>query len=693
MGLLSEKIMIAVDEKILITTALPYANGMLHLGHLFEHIQADIFARFAKEFTEECYFICATDAHGTPIMLSAKQQNITPQELVVKFNQLHQEDLAKFSINYDNFYTTHSSENQQLANKIYSELVANEDIEQREVEQFFDKDEKMFLPDRYVRGQCPKCDSKEQYGDACEVCGAHYKMTELKNPISILSNKAPILKKSKHYFFKLEKYQEFLMQYVAKDKVLQKQVANKLQEWFEDGLQQWNISRDAPYFGFKIPDTEDKYFYVWLDAPVGYMSSFMHYCANNNLDFDSFWKQTSKAKIYHFIGKDIIYFHALFWPAMLKGAKFNLPTSIFVHGFLTVNSEKMSKSRGTFIEARQFAKHVEPEFLRYYFATKLNDTIEDVDLCLSDMVQKVNADLIGKYVNIASRVSGFINKFFAGKLIEHEKIDGAAKELVQNLLIAAADVNNFYAKRQFSKAMRLIMEQSDLINKYIGDNAPWNLVKESSKLEQAHIVCSTAIECFRILSCLLSPVLVHTTLKVEKLLICTIKFNAISMSIWGQAIATYEPLLQRLDMQQINEMLEENKSPATDTDSSTMDASSLTAAADTLDLSPQISIDDFAKVDLRIARIVFAEEVPGADKLLKLMLDIGEKEPRQVFAGIKSAYNIDKLQGKLTVMVANLAPRKMRFGVSQGMVLAASGESGIYILEPHTGAEPGMRVK
>lgn len=679
-------------REILVTSALPYANGSLHLGHIVEHIQSDIWVRFQLLCGHTCHFVCGSDAHGTPIMLKAEKQGISPEELVAAFQQEHKQDLLDFGIEYDNFYTTHSPENQELSAYIYQQLYAKGDIILKTIEQAFDPIKNIFLPDRYVKGECPKCAASDQYGDSCESCGAHYSPLELKNPISAISGAVPIQKKSEHYFFCLGNYEKMLQDW-TKGGYLQAEIANKLQEWFAAGLQNWDISRDAPYFGFKIPNTNDKYFYVWLDAPIGYMASFKKLCElRPDIEFDKYWDvdkaSSSGTELYHFIGKDIVYFHALFWPAILMGSGFRTPTKVCVHGFLTINGEKMSKSRGTFITARTYLNNLPAEYLRYYFAGKLTDSVEDLDLNITDFVNRVNADLVGKFVNIASRCAGFINKNFGCKLA-----DSCLEPDLYNMFVTAGDeIAKAYEARQYAKAMREIMALADLANRFIDNYKPWILIKDPAKQVLAHEVCSLGLNLFRVLMIYLKPVLPVMAHAVEEFLnIPELAWEDRKIPLLNHNINGFKPLIQRLELSQVNIMQENN---ITQEGSELAITNSEQSSHLTQDpLRETISIEDFAKIDLRIAKIIAAESVPEANKLVKLTLDLGG-ETRQVFAGIKEAYKPEDLLGRMTVMVANLAPRKMRFGVSEGMVLAAGpGGANLWILAPDDGAMPGMRVK
>ncbi|MBT3967763.1 MAG: methionine--tRNA ligase [Gammaproteobacteria bacterium] len=681
-------------RKILITSALPYANGSIHIGHLVEYIQTDIWSRFQKMQGNTCYYVCADDAHGTPIMLRAQNEGITPEALIASVAEEHQADFADFMIGFDNYHSTHSEENRACATEIYCRLRDAGHITTRTIEQAYDPEREMFLPDRFIKGTCPKCGAEDQYGDNCEKCGATYSTTELKNAVSAVSGAKPITKESEHYFFKLSDYEEMLKQWTH-DGHLQSEVAKKLDEWFEAGLQEWDISRDAPYFGFEIPDSDNKYFYVWLDAPVGYMASFKNFCSKNEVDFDAFWSKESDAELYHFIGKDIIYFHALFWPAMLHGAGYRTPTAINAHGFLTVNGQKMSKSRGTFIKARSWLNHLNPEALRYYFAAKLGHGIEDLDLNLDDFRARVNSDLVGKVVNIASRCAGFISKRFDGQL----SAEIAEPALYQSFVDQGVSIAQHYEDRDFGRAIREIMALADQANRYIDEKKPWVLAKEAGKEQAVQDACSVGLNLFRALMTYLKPVLPQMAENVESFLNAgALSWDALQQPLEGTTINKFKPLLQRVDEKAVEALLEESKESLQAAAVETEEKSSSATTSATTDaaiepIADEIQYEDFAKIDLRIARIVKAEAVEKADKLLQLTLDLGE-EQRNVFAGIKSAYNPEELEGKLTVMVANLAPRKMRFGVSEGMVLAAGpGGKEIHILEPDSGAKPGMRVK
>ena len=678
------------SRQILVSSALPYANGSIHLGHMVEYIQTDVWVRFQKLRGHECYYVCADDAHGTPIMLRAEKDGISPEQLIAQVQIEHEKDFKDFAIDFDNFHTTHSEENQFLANQIYTRLRDGGHISRRTIKQFFDPEKQMFLPDRFIRGECPYCHAVDQYGDSCENCDRTYSPTDLLNPVSAISGAAPIEKESEHYFFKLPDFEEMLRQWTANN--LQTESANKLNEWFQSGLQEWDISRDSPYFGFEIPDHPGKYFYVWLDAPIGYLASFKNLCAKKGIDFDAYTKVDSDTEMYHFIGKDIMYFHTLFWPAMLYGANFRTPTSVFVHGFLTVNGRKMSKARGTFINARTYLNHLNPEYLRYFFAAKLGNRVEDIDMNLDDFLQRVNSDLVGKVINIASRCAGFINKRFQGQL--SAKLD---RPELQDRLAGGGDsggIAELYESREYSKAMREIMLLADEANQYIDENKPWVLIKEPGREAEVQEICTMGLNLFRLLIIYLKPVLPVLARKVESFLnISPLLWQDLDRPLLNHKINKFKPLMTRVEKEDIDAMIEDSKENL-----QTVDAAAevnAETAGPLLDapIADEISIDDFFKVDLRVARIVKAQHVEGADKLLQLTLDIGGEE-RNVFAGIKAAYEPEALEGRLTVMVANLAPRKMRFGLSEGMVLAAGpGNADIFILSPDEGAQPGMRIK
>ena len=684
-------------RKILVTSALPYANGPIHLGHLVEYIQTDIWVRFQKMRGHECHYVCADDTHGTPIMLRAEKEGITPEALIARVQQEHERDFAGFHVEFDQYYSTHSEETRQFAAIIYERLKARGLIESRSIEQYYDPEKAMFLPDRFIKGECPRCHAKDQYGDSCEACGATYSPTDLLNPYSAVSGATPVRKESVHYFFKLGQCEDFLKHWTRAGH-LQPEAANKMAEWFEAGLADWDISRDAPYFGFEIPDAPGKFFYVWLDAPIGYMGSFAKLCEKLGLNFEDYWRQDSAAELYHFIGKDILYFHALFWPAMLEHSNFRTPTNIFAHGFLTVNGEKMSKSRGTFITAESYlSQGLNPEWLRYYYACKLNGSMEDIDLNLEDFVLRVNSDLVGKYVNIASRTAGFVTKLLDGRLEADFWTTTEGQALLDGQRDAGAAIAEAYENRDYARATREIMRMADTINEYVNDQEPWKVAKEDGQRERLLLICTRSLQGFHALSVLLAPLLPQLTRRVAR------EFFGIDRDfLWSDlnqppsGIQPYQHLMTRIDPKQVETLVESNKQnlqatqpePHSEQRHAEHQQHVIQPIADT------IGIEDFGKIDLRIARIVKAGHVEGADKLLQLTLDIGEAKPRNVFAGIKSAYDPSQLEGKLTVMVANLAPRKMKFGLSEGMVLAASDErGGPFVLIPDEGAQPGMRVK
>ncbi|ATP09626.1 methionine--tRNA ligase [Aeromonas salmonicida] len=676
----------ATDPRtMLVTCALPYANGSIHLGHMLEHIQADIWVRYQRMRGHQVHFICADDAHGTPIMLKAQQMGITPEEMIAAVSKEHQTDFAGFNISFDNYHSTHSDENRELAELIYGRLKDGGFIKGRTITQLFDPEKSMFLPDRFVKGTCPKCKSPEQYGDNCDSCGATYSPTELIDPKSAVSGATPVMKDSEHFFFDLPQFETWLAGWVRGSGAIQEEMANKMQEWFESGLQQWDITRDAPYFGFEIPGAPGKYFYVWLDAPIGYMASFKNLCnKRGDIDFDSYWKADSEAELYHFIGKDIAYFHCLFWPSMLEGAGFRKPTKVNVHGYVTVNGAKMSKSKGTFIKASTYLNHLDPECLRYYYAAKLNSRIDDLDLNLDDFVARVNADVVNKLVNLASRNAGFIAKRFDGKLAA----TCAEPELYAEFANASASISEAYEAREFSRAIREIMALADKANRYVDEKAPWVLAKQEGADAELQAVCSVGINLFRVLMAYLKPVMPLLAERAEVFLGETLTWDGVALPLTNHQLTPFKALFSRIEPAKIEAMIEASKE-----DLAKEQAPKITGPLADDPISPTISYEDFAKLDLRVALIKKAEAVPEADKLLKLQLDLGG-ETRQVFAGIKSAYNPEDLEGKLTVMVANLAPRKMRFGMSEGMVLAAGpGGKDLWILEPQEGAQPGMRVK
>ncbi len=670
------------DRKILVTSALPYANGPIHLGHLVEYIQTDIWVRFQKQRGNSCYFVCADDTHGTPIMLKADREGITPEQLIAQVGKEHLADFTEFGVAFDNYHSTHSEENRNYSSLIYKRLRDAGHISSRTITQAFDPVKNMFLSDRFIKGDCPKCGAIDQYGDGCETCGTTYSPSELKNAVSAISGAKPISKDSVHYFFDLANFTEMLNAW-TKAGHLQSEVRNKLAEWLEGGLQQWDISRDAPYFGFEIPDAPGKYFYVWLDAPIGYMASFKNLCDKQGLDFDEFWAKDSTAELYHFIGKDIIYFHALFWPAMLSGADFRTPSAIYAHGFLTVNGEKMSKSRGTFITARTYLDHLNPEYLRYYFAAKLSAGVDDIDLNFDDFSQRVNSDLVGKVVNIASRCSGFIAKRFDNRLSER----CSEPLLFQEFIDANEQIATFYETREFGKAMREIMALADKANQYIDEKKPWLIAKQEGNEAELHEVCSMGLNLFGLLATFLKPVIPVLAQQAEQFLnIPTQSWPVAIKPLLNHSINDFKPLMTRVEADKITAIIEASKENLEKT-AAPLKTLAFEPIADT------IEFDDFAKLDLRIAKIIKAEHIEGSDKLLQLTVDIGD-ETRNILAGIKSAYAPEDLEGKLTLVIANLAPRKMRFGCSEGMVLAAGpGGKDIWILSPEAGAVAGLRVK
>jgi methionyl-tRNA synthetase len=685
-----------MTRKILVTSALPYANGAIHLGHLVEYIQTDIWVRFQKMHGHECYYVCADDTHGTPIMLRAEKEGITPEQLIARVHDEHLRDFTGFHVDFDSYHSTNSEENRELSSTVYQKLQKAGLIEKKIIEQYYDPVREMFLPDRFIKGQCPKCGAQDQYGDGCEVCGATYSPTDLVNPVSAVSGSTPVRRESEHHFFRLGACEDFLREW-TRSGALQQEAANKLDEWFTAGLQNWDISRDAPYFGFEIPDAPGKYFYVWLDAPIGYMASFKKLADDQHLDFDTWWKEDSGVELYHFIGKDILYFHALFWPAMLKNAGYRTPSGVFAHGFLTVNGAKMSKSRGTFITAESYLESgMNPEWLRYYYAAKINGSMEDLDLNLTDFIARVNSDLVGKYVNIASRCAGFLTKYFEGKLALPEPNSSAGKQLLDGAIASGTLVGESFEARNFSEALRQIMAAADRVNIFVNDAKPWEIVKDESKRLELHDICSKALHGFYVLTILLTPILPKTANRVARELFNMSKdFSWDDLKHFPDQINPYHHLMTRVEQKQVDALVAANQQSlevSTDTHAPSHHAEAQNHVI--VPIADTITVDDFAKIDLRVAKIVNAEHVEGADKLLRLTLDIGEGKTRNVFAGIKSAYDPEKLIGRMTVMVANLAPRKMKFGVSEGMVLAASGETpGLYILSPDEGAVPGMRVK
>ncbi|MDP3008102.1 MAG: methionine--tRNA ligase [Methylococcales bacterium] len=672
------------NRKMLVTSALPYANGPIHIGHMLEYLQTDMWVRFQKQRGNTCHYVCADDTHGTPIMLKADREGITPEQLIAQVAKEHTRDFSDFGVAFDNYHSTHSEENKYFSSLIYTRLRDAGHISSRTITQAYDPVKEMFLPDRFIKGECPKCGAADQYGDGCEVCGENYASSELKNAVSAISGEKQIDKESVHYFFNLADFTQMLTDWTQAEGHLQPEVRNKLAEWLESGLQQWDISRDAPYFGFEIPDAPNKYFYVWLDAPIGYLASFKNLCDKKGLDFDEFWAKDSKTELYHFIGKDIIYFHALFFPAMLQGAEFRTPSAVFAHGFLTVNGEKMSKSRGTFITARTYLDHLNPEYLRYYFAAKLGAGVDDLDLNFDDFSQRVNSDLVGKVVNIGSRCSGFIAKRFDNRL----SAELAEPELWFEFIAANEMIAECYENREFAKAMREIMALADKANRYIDEKKPWLIAKEEGKEAELQAVCTMGLNLFRVLVAYLKPVLPTLTYSAEVFLNSEVHgwIDALK-PLLNHQLNDFIPLMTRVEPDKIAAIIEASKENLEKTAAPVVvKEKQFAPIADTIDIT------DFGKLDLRIAKIIKAESVEGADKLLHLTVDIGD-ETRSIFAGIKAAYSPEQLEGRLTLVVANLAPRKMRFGLSEGMVLAAGGDDGIYLLSPDSGAVAGMRVK
>ena len=666
----------------MVSSALPYANGRIHMGHLVEYIQSDIWARFQRLRGHICTYVCAADAHGTPIMISARKEGIEPEALVARTAVQQHQDLQGFGVEFDNFHSTHSPENESLVVDIFEALRSEGHIYTRVIEQAFDENEKMFLPDRFVKGTCPRCKTEDQYGDACENCGATYTPNDLIDPVSVLSDSTPVWRDSEHYFFKLSAFEDKLRAWMLSAE-LHQNITSKLEEWFESGLQDWDISRDAPYFGIQIPGTTDKYFYVWLDAPIGYLASFLYLCnQDDSLVFNDYWKSESDTETYHFIGKDIVYFHTLFWPAILEGAGYRTPNSVFAHGFLTVNGKKMSKSRGTFINARTYLDHLDPNHLRYYYAAKLGPGMDDIDLNLEDFIARVNSDLVGKLVNIASRCAGFISKRFSGEL--SAELENST--LFDEFSAASETIAEHYERREYSKAMRVVMALADQANRYIEDKKPWVMIKNDAEVDNVQSVCTQGINFFRTLMIYLTPVIPELANKSRDLLNeSEWHWESAASPLLDHKIKKFKPLLTRVEKEQVDKMVEQSKeSMGVAEDKTTTTVSTI---------ADEITIEDFVKVDLRIARIVRAEPVDGADKLLQLTLDLGEGS-RQVFAGIKAAYDPEELAGRLVIAVANLKPRKMRFGLSEGMVLAAGpGGEEIFLLSADSGATPGMRVK
>ena len=657
-------------RRIVVTSALPYANGSIHLGHLVEYIQTDIWARSQKMAENECLYICADDSHGTPIMLKAKELEVTPEELIKKTYDEHVKDFKDFQIEFDNFHTTHSDENKKISEEIYKSLKDKGNIISKEIEQFYDNEAKMFLPDRFIKGECPKCGAKDQYGDSCEECGATYSPTDVKNPISTVSNTTPVRKKTEHVFFQLSSYESFLKDWMQNNDI-QREIKNKLSEWLEGGLVDWDITRDKPYFGFEIPDLKDKYFYVWLDAPIGYIASHKNYCDKNEKNYLDDWKEDSQTELYHFIGKDIAYFHGLFWPAMLEGAGLKKPNGVFCHGFLTIDGEKMSKSRGTFFNARTYLNHLQPDYLRYYFSSRLTSKIEDIDLSFDDFMARVNSDLVGKIINIGSRCAKFINKDFNDQLSK----EIGNKLLLDSLLSKKDEIIANYESRNFATNIRIITSLSDEVNKYLDEEKPWVKIKDQDTKESVQTICSDGINAFRMIMTYLKPVLPEIASKVESLLNADpFNYQNICNIILDHKINAFEPLITRIEKESIEKMKDENKQESTVSEG-----------------TDKITIDDFIKVDLRIAKVINVKEIEDSRKLLELEVDLGD-ETRTVFAGIKKSYSPDELIGKSVVVIANLKPRKMKFGVSNGMVLATQHDGEIIILQPEKDVPPGSKI-
>ncbi len=681
-------------RRILVTAGLPYANGDIHLGHLVEYLQTDIWCRYQRLRGQDCIYLCADDAHGTPIMLRAREEGIEPQELIDTMRKRHEADFADFQIHFDEFHTTHSPENKKLAETIYLALEKAGHITSKVIEQAYDPNANMFLPDRFIRGTCPKCKTPDQYGDSCESCSATYDSSELLDAVSVVSGATPITKESEHFFFKLADFQEMLEEWTAGEG-MQPEVRNKLNEWFEGGLRDWDISRDAPYWGFEIPGKKDKFFYVWLDAPIGYMATSAKYCERTGKNFDEYWKKDSEVEVYHFIGKDIAYFHTLFWPAMLQGAGYRTPSAVWVHGFLTVNGVKMSKRRGTFINARTYLDHLHPEYLRYYYAAKLNSGLDDIDLNLEDFALRIDSDLVGKLVNIASRCAGILGKRFDSQL-SAELHD---PELFAEFISASEEIGELYEKRQFSKMIRLVMSYADKANQYIANEAPWTLAKSEETLPAAQAVCTQGLNLYRALITYLSPVIPGIAKQSEALFKSELTWDAVRTPLLGVQIAAFKPLIQRIDKDKIKAMVEASKPPGS-ADLPPEEPKKKTEKKKKSKNAPPvpegcISFDEFAKVELKVATITEATHVEGADKLLQITADLGNGDSRNIFAGIKEAYpDPSQLVGKQVVVVANLAPRKMRFGISEGMIIAAGpGGSDIFLLSPDQGASTGMIVK
>ena len=681
--------MTSTAKPLFVTCALPYANGSIHLGHILEHIQADIYVRFQRMLGRKVYFVCADDQHGSPIMLKAQKLGKTPEEMIAEVEKEHRADFAGFNITYDNYYRTNSPENQEICTCMFNKLKENGYIKSRTISQLFDPEKNMFLPDRFVKGTCPKCGATDQYGDNCEVCGATYSPTELKDAYSAISGAKPVLKDSEHFFFDLPQFEEFLKIW-TKSGALQSEMSNKLQEWFEQGLQQWDISRDAPYFGFKIPGTDDKYFYVWLDAPVGYLASLKNLLDKQGIDVYDVINKNNDTEIVHFIGKDILYFHSLFWPATLEGCGYKSPSKIFVHGYVTVNGAKMSKSKGTFIKASTYLKHFNAECLRYYYASKMNGKIDDLDFNLEDFVAKVNSDIVNKIVNLASRTAGFITKKFGGRLGDSI----ADPELLAKFTAVKETIASDYLNREYSHAIREIMSLADLANKYVDDKAPWVIAKDESKQQELQDVCTMSLNMYRILITYLSPILPELTAKSADFLATDLSWDSIDTPLTGSEIKPFKALFNRIDSKTVAQMIEDSKEDIKAEQAPAPKAEKKPAKKDSDEAPAEITIDEFAKVDMRAAKVLACEAVPESKKLLRFELDLGNGEKRQIFSGIKSAYqNPEELVGRFVIVVYNLAPRKMKFGVSEGMILSAgSGDSDIFLLSADSGVKPGDRV-
>ena len=685
------------SNTLLVTCALPYANGSIHLGHILEHIQADIYVRFQRMLGRQVYFVCADDQHGTPIMIKAQKLGRTPEDIIGEMENEHRRDFAGFEISYDHYYRTNSPENREISEKLYTTLRDRGYIQVKKISQLFDPEKKMFLPDRFVKGTCPKCHAEDQYGDNCECCGATYSPADLINPRSVISGATPVMQESEHYFFDLPQFDAFLKDWIASG-TIPREMANKLQEWFDSGLQQWDISRDAPYFGFQIPGTENKYFYVWLDAPVGYLASFKNFMDSKGICFEDFLKQDSDSEMVHFIGKDILYFHSLFWPAMLHGAGCRVPDHLYVHGYVTVNGAKMSKSKGTFIKAATYLKHFDPECLRYYYASKMNGKIDDLDLNLPDFVARTNSDLVNKLVNLASRTAVFITRKFQGRLAD--TLD--APELLESFTAAKEEIAAGYQSREYSALIRKVMDLADSANRYVDEKEPWVLAKDAGRDAELQRICTTCLNLYRVLITYLSPVLPKLARDSAAFLKTDLDWNSLDRALLGTEISPFKALFKRIDMKSVEAMINDSLQDLKDLSAQESKGSASRKsekkekkAEQSGEAAPEtVTIDDFARLDLRAARVISCEEVPESDKLLKFRLDLGNGEERQVFSGIKSAYpDPAALIGRFVIMIYNLAPRKMRFGISEGMILSAgSGNKDIFLLSADAGVKPGDRV-